>query len=1178
MESVKMKPIIQQEIVMRNKPLLLLTTALLSQTAFCSALTTVEFRDLIEEANGINPARIRIEVNQDGDRREQIITNPRSETLGYRLKTVDANGLRGTVSPHVLTAIPEDVNLGQSTLRKQYTFDYNGQEYVIEADYGALINNRGRWNYTHDNDQQQTIAKLVLEVRTAQGLREIENDVEIRLPHVRTQQGAQVQGGYRYLGGRNVALTNYTLTTFENPITHETYIRNMSNGGGASIPTHQNRDIVFVQPFQLPGQRVAARPADYLKVYESLGEALGANEANPSIDNSPIIYVDGANRVYSTKVTHEKWRENGWNVGFSIISKRNRHRLNFLDATIEGGARLPEGTYQFRNIEVIRALDGTGRYRETWQQLEDPTRMFKIDVPEGQLSITGLRPPKFTTMRTGADKVADMQRRINTTHTAVEANRALYADKNSIFVIGDSGTGKSVFIHALAGKQMEAYRAGRIKVRISDDQRLPGSRIGAGDGSAGTKTPTPWHHSEKNVVIWDCPGFRDPAGPSMDIINAMGIHSALKVAGTGRVRIGFTTEDAKFAGNGQEFLSSLNRLSQLFPDLEILKASLYVLVTKMLHTEDDIRATLEDYYQKQLPNAAGEYDEDRFQLTPNARALLEYLCRGEGTNHIIFFPEARAVGAFVGVPQEQLWNTLDRIPGAVAPQMSPVGRLDQTDPTFADIEQTVGNLSTQLNEQVTHYLKNQGHLEIMEACNRAIRENTGTITDLRAAWEIRKTELTTLRDELPQLNVALNNVVNRERSLGDVELGILNRLEAFFNVDLIRGSLEGLKFLKRVKEDLLYDITNWSAALTKSINSINKILTKDGPPTLDGHTLTIKGLVLSSSDIKEELRVPGRENVKLVKVYATNSFHVDHNLTRPGLSIKIETPHVQVIGTRTIDVSGVDKATARRAASATPGANGGIGESGQTAGSLLINAHSYEGLENLTIKANAANGQGGQNGSDGASGVKGTMNPDRPRDQCRHIRHEHGISPGNHGNPMVTIYNTDHFSSDGNTGGGGQGGGQGGRGGAAGRIGEVTFLHLDTAELIPTQGHATIIRDAARSGEDGNPGAGGPAGEDGDHQMWARENWHRRDTGFLGIHLGISFDHHHWRRERIEENHHRNPNNRGATPVAPHGTGWNNSSLTRVIDPSFADYINLRRQHSRDPITAFLLRAHPGLE
>jgi GTPase SAR1 family protein len=1166
-------------IVMKNKPLLLLTAALLSQTALCWAETTVEFRDLIEEANGVNPARIRIEVNQDGDRREQIITNPRSETLGYRLKTVDANGLRGNVSPHVLTAIPEDVNLGQSILRKRYTFDYNDQEYVIEADYGALINNRGRWSYTHDNDQQQTIAKLVLEARTAQGLREIENDVEIRLPHVRTQQGAQVQGGYRYLGGRNVSLTNYTPTTFENPITHETYIRNMSNGGGASIPTHQNRDIVFVQPFQLPGQRVAARPADYLKVYESLGEALGPNEAKPSIDNNPIIYVDGANRVYSTKVTHEKWRENGWNVGISIISKRNRHRLNFLDATIEGGDGLPEGTYQFRNIEVIRAQDGTGRYRETWQQLEDPTRIFKIDVPEGQLSLPGLKPSKFIRM-TGTDEIADMQQRVSTTQETVEHALAEYADKDSIFVIGDSGTGKSVFIHALAGKQMQAYDDdGVMKIRIPEGQRLPGSRIGDGNGSAGTKSPTPWYDPDKNVVIWDCPGLRDPAGPAMDIVNAMGIHKSLKAAGTGRVRIGFTTEDAKFSANGQEFLGSLNRLSELFPDLETLKASLYIVVTKMNHQENYIRGKLRSYYQRQLPNAEGKYDRDRFQLTDNARALLEFLHQGEGRNHFIFFPEATdEEDHFVGVPQDQLWGTLDHIPGAVALPTSPLGRLDPNNPAFAEITLKVGNLSTQLNEQVSHYLKNQGYLEILEACNKAIRENVGTITDLRAAWEIRKTELTNLRDELPQLNVALNNVVNRERPLGDVELGILNRLGAFFNVDLIRGSLEGLKFLKRVKEDLLYDITNWSAALTKSINSINKILTKDGPSTLDGHTLTIKGLVLSPSDIEEELRVQGRENVKLVKVYATNSFHVDHDLTRPGLSIKIETPHVQVIGTRTIDLSGVNKATARRAARATPGANGGIGESGQTAGSLLINTHSYEGLENLTIKANAANGQGGQNGSDGASGAKGTMNPDRPGDQCRHIRHEHGISPGNHGNPNLTIYNTDHFSSDGNPGSRGQNGGQGGRGGAAGRIGEVTFLNLDTAELSPTQGHATITRNVAQAGEDGNPGAGGQAGEDGDNQLWARENWAERETGFLGIHLGIRFHHHHWRRENIETNHHRNPNNRGTTPAAPHGTGWNDSSPTTVIDQSFADYINLRRQQSRDPLTAFLLRAHPGLE
>ncbi len=82
-----------------------------------------------------------------------------------------------------------------------------------------------------------------------------------------------------------------------------------------------------------------------------------------------------------------------------------------------------------------------------------------------------------------------------------------------VLVLGTTGSGKSLLVHALAGKNLivsHTETGDGFKIDV-ENGLLPGFKVGHGISSA-TDITVSWYDQHSNLVYWDCPGFLDSRG------------------------------------------------------------------------------------------------------------------------------------------------------------------------------------------------------------------------------------------------------------------------------------------------------------------------------------------------------------------------------------------------------------------------------------------------------------------------------------------------------------------------------------------------------------------------------------------------------------------------------------------------------------------------------------------
>ena len=145
-----------------------------------------------------------------------------------------------------------------------------------------------------------------------------------------------------------------------------------------------------------------------------------------------------------------------------------------------------------------------------------------------------------------------------------QSNSAHCHNENVVFILGNTGAGKSTTINYFCGRKVVTVQDATdgFVVRLDVEDPLEGCVVGH-DGDSGTRylhsVVDPANSSGNNLVFCDTPGFGDTEGSCVDIANAVAISWTIQQCKS--VRLVLLIEANMFSGpRGVE----LNRLLHLF--------------------------------------------------------------------------------------------------------------------------------------------------------------------------------------------------------------------------------------------------------------------------------------------------------------------------------------------------------------------------------------------------------------------------------------------------------------------------------------------------------------------------------------------------------------------------------------------------------------------------------------
>lgn len=274
-------------------------------------------------------------------------------------------------------------------------------------------------------------------------------------------------------------------------------------------------------------------------------------------------------------------------------------------------------------------------------------------------------------------------------------------------------------------------------------------------------------------------------------------------------------------------------------------------------------------------------------------------------------------------------------------------------------------------------------------------------------------------------------------------------------------------------------------------------MTKAATVSQSDKILRLQGYFPRTSQLIKELA--NHKGFTEVEIHGLHSVIIDEDLTHKvfsGCNVTIIAPRWDIRNNRLINLSGQNStATFPQATSATEtgdsGDHGRPGENSESAGHFFGFGISFNGIEQLTIKANGGKGGPGQMGGAGRDGRDGAparskldFIKDRDDLHKRHIVEATGWDfvgePFHHGGGK---YDTQlrNYGKD------GQAGGNGGKGGAGGNGGQPGTIDLFSLS------HASInIKHEENAGAAGDDGEAGPKGIGGRKGPDWEGIWHTR--------------------------------------------------------------------------------------
>lgn len=155
-----------------------------------------------------------------------------------------------------------------------------------------------------------------------------------------------------------------------------------------------------------------------------------------------------------------------------------------------------------------------------------------------------------------------------------------YLEQNNNFdkvvLIGITGAGKSTVSCLLAGVDVMIRKVGRSKV-VLESSGIKGGRKSI------TQMPNLKIDTENNLIICDCPGFKDTKGNYQEIINSFAINCLLENSFNdyNRINILLVISAGEFdAQRGKLISENLKRVEEMFPDKKELEKGIGIIITK----------------------------------------------------------------------------------------------------------------------------------------------------------------------------------------------------------------------------------------------------------------------------------------------------------------------------------------------------------------------------------------------------------------------------------------------------------------------------------------------------------------------------------------------------------------------------------------------------------------------
>jgi len=356
------------------------------------------------------------------------------------------------------------------------------------------------------------------------------------------------------------------------------------------------------------------------------------------------------------------------------------------------------------------------------------------------------------------------------------------------FVIGPTGSGKSIFIHWLAGVPLTATRGSR-GLSLQEAYLLPGFTIGHGF-NVGTKLPAFWYDAAPNNVTYcDCPGFGDPDGEDVDIRNSVLINSLFKDSPRAKVLL-VIPEASLIETRATHFLKLLNEVVGIFPNTEQLKQALCLVFTK--HGEfTNISNLLTECHGLNSP-----------LLSPAAQNVLGFLVRHREAR-VGSFPVPTRVGEEYRLGEPESLTLREIVTANTRNTMEfPEVRINLSPAS----QIRVIDLAHKLNEDIVHSVRTDGEPGILQRCRMLKDAHAGPIEDLRSAFA----QTVTTLDELHQ-------------TPQEAPMTFVTVLSSFFDTEVIRRSIESIGSLKNLKDEITYRIADWMGALVPAIQQVRQM-------------------------------------------------------------------------------------------------------------------------------------------------------------------------------------------------------------------------------------------------------------------------------------------------------------------------------------------------------------------